>query len=69
MFTVFWDMKGVILLDFMEPRQTTSSDCYIVMTELKAPTYSVRPEKTVTVVGLPQPAARHHLIRTPLLIQ
>ena len=34
---VFWDRKGVILLDFLESGQTTSSDHYIVMlTKLKA---------------------------------
>ena len=37
MCTVFWDRKGVILLDFLEPRQTINSDHYIAMlTKLKA---------------------------------
>ena len=31
MCTVFWDRKGVILLDFLEPGQTIKSDCYIAM--------------------------------------
>ena len=34
---VFWDRKGVILLDFVEPEHTTNSDCYVMMhTKLKA---------------------------------
>jgi hypothetical protein len=34
---VFWDRKGVILLDFLEPGQTINSVCYIAaLTELKA---------------------------------
>ena len=37
MCTVFWDRKGVILLDFLEPGQTINSDHYIAMlTKLKA---------------------------------
>ena len=37
MCTVFWDRKGVILLDFLEPRQTITSDRYITtLTKLKA---------------------------------
>jgi hypothetical protein len=37
MCTVFWDRKGVILLDFLEPGLTVNSDRYIMMlTELKA---------------------------------
>jgi len=31
MCTVFWDRKGVILLDFLESRQTINSDRYIAM--------------------------------------
>ena len=39
MCTVLWVWKGVILLDFLELRQTISSDCYIMMlAELKAQT-------------------------------
>jgi hypothetical protein len=37
MCTVFWDRKGIILLAFLEPRQTINSDLYIV-------TLSWRPE-------------------------
>jgi hypothetical protein len=37
MCTVFWDRKGVILLDFLEPGQTINSDSYIAtLTKLKA---------------------------------
>ena len=47
MCTVFWDKKGVILLDALEHGQTTNSDHYItVMAELKAQTARVGPEKT-----------------------
>jgi hypothetical protein len=31
MFTVFWDRKGVILLDFLERGQTINSDRYIAV--------------------------------------
>ena len=36
MCAVFWDRKGVILQDFLGPRQTINADNYIAMTELKA---------------------------------
>ena len=37
MCTVFWDRKGVILLDFLELGQTINSDHYIAtLTKLKA---------------------------------
>jgi len=37
MCTVFWDRKGVILLDFLEPGQTINSDRNIAtLTKLKA---------------------------------
>ena len=43
---VFWGRKGVNLLDFLEPRETTNSDFYItVLTKLKVWTFRVRPEK------------------------
>ena len=49
MHIVFWDKKGVILLDFLEPRQTINSDCYsAVLTKLKALTCRVRLEKKTT---------------------
>ena len=51
MCTVFWDRKGVILLDFPEPGQTINSDCYIAtVTRLKARIFSVRPEKRATLL-------------------
>ena len=35
--TVFWDRKGVMLLDFLKRRQNISSECYIMtLTKLKA---------------------------------
>jgi histone-lysine N-methyltransferase SETMAR len=47
--TVFWDRKGLILLDFLKPRQTINSDRYIVMlAKLKAQISRVRPEKKTT---------------------
>jgi hypothetical protein len=43
----FWDRKGVILLDFLQPGQNVSSDLYIAtLTKLKARIPRVRPEKT-----------------------
>jgi hypothetical protein len=46
---VFCDRKGVILLDFLEPRQNINSDRYIAMpTKLKARISRVRPEKKAT---------------------
>lgn len=49
MCTYFQDSKRVILLDFMELRQTIKSDNYITMsTELKAQTFGVRPGKKIT---------------------
>lgn len=48
----FWDCKGVILLDFLEPRQTISSDCYIVtLTKLKTQTSGVVPGKSHRIIG------------------
>jgi len=49
MCTVFWNRKGVILLDFLEPGQTINSDRYIgTLTKLKAWISRVRPEKKTT---------------------
>ena len=46
MCTLFWDSKGVILLDFLEPRQTINCDHFTVMlTKLKTQTSRIRPEK------------------------
>ena len=44
--TLFWDRKGVILLDFLESRKTIISDCYIMtLTKLKVQTSSQVTEK------------------------
>ena len=49
MCTVFWDRKGVILPDFLEPGQTINSDRYIAtLTKLKARISRVRSEKKTT---------------------
>jgi hypothetical protein len=54
MCNVFWDRKGVILLDFLEPRQTINSDHYITMlTKLKAQISRVSPEKKITFLLQP----------------
>jgi len=60
MCTVFWDRKGVILLDFLEPGQTINSDRYIAtLTKLKTRIYRVRPEKKTTFL-LQHDNARSH---------
>ena len=42
-----WDSGELILLDFLEPRQSMNSECYIMMlTKVKAQTSTVSPEKT-----------------------
>jgi len=49
MCTVFWDRKGVILLDFLEPGQTINFDRYTATpTKMKARISRVRPEKKIT---------------------
>jgi len=49
MCTVFWDRKGLILLDFLGPGQTINSDCYITtLPKLKTRISGVRPEKKTT---------------------
>jgi 5-methylcytosine-specific restriction endonuclease McrBC GTP-binding regulatory subunit McrB len=58
--TFFWDRKGVIFLDFLEPVQTINSDCYIMMlTKMKDQLFRVRPEKKTTFL-LQHDNARHH---------
>jgi len=48
MCAVFSDKKWVILLDFSEPRQTISSECYITMlTKLKGQTSRLRTVKKI----------------------
>ncbi|PNF31454.1 hypothetical protein B7P43_G03413 [Cryptotermes secundus] len=49
MCTAFWDMRGVILLDFLEPGETVNSERYkTTLTKLKARISRVRPEKQTT---------------------
>ena len=51
MCTVFWDRKGEILQDLLEPRQSIRSDFSVSMlTTLKAQTSTVRPEKKATIL-------------------
>ena len=53
MSNVFWDRKGVILLNFLEPKQTISSDLYITtLTKLKARSTRVTPEMTTFLLQL-----------------
>ena len=65
MCTVFWGTKGVILLDFLEPRQTINSDRYIAMlTKLKARISRVRPEKKTTFLLQHDSAWPHTSLKT-----
>jgi len=65
MCTVFWDRKGVILLDFHEPGQTINSDRYIAMlTKLKARISRVRPEKKITFLLQHDKARPHTSLKT-----
>jgi len=51
--TVFWNIKGVILLDFLEPQQTTKSNDYIAtLAELKAEASRVRAENITFLLQL-----------------
>ena len=65
MCTVFWDRKGVILLDFLEPGQTINSDRYIAtLTKLKARISRVRPEKKTTFLLQHDNARPHTSLKT-----
>ena len=65
MCTVFWDRKGVILLDFLEPGQTINSDRYIAtLTKLKARISRVRPEKKTTFLLQNDNARPHTSLKT-----
>ena len=65
MCTVFWDRKGVILLDFLEPGQTINSDRYIAMlTKLRARISRVRPEKKTTFLLQHDNARPHTNLKT-----
>lgn len=60
MYATSWDRKGEILLDFAEPRQTINSNHYImVLTNLKARTSRVRPQKKTNLL-LQHDNARPH---------
>jgi len=61
MCTVFWDRKGVILLNFIEPGQTINSDRYVAtLSKLKARISKVRPEKKTSFL-LQHNNARPHI--------
>jgi hypothetical protein len=65
MCTVFWDRKGVILLDFLQPGQTVRSDRYIAtVTKLGARISRVRPEKKTTFLMQHDNARPHTSLRT-----
>ena len=50
MFTVFCNRKEVILLDFLELRQTINSDCYTTtLTKLHAQNSKVSPEDSLSL--------------------
>ena len=65
MCNVFWDRKGVILLDFLEPGQTINSDHYIAtLTKLKARISRVRPEKKTTFLLQHDNSRAHTSLKT-----
>ena len=65
MCTVFWDSKGVILLDFLEPGTTVNSERYIeTLTKLKARIARVRPEKKGNFCLQHDNARPHSSLRT-----
>jgi len=54
MCTTFWDRKDVILIGFLELRQTINSDRFITkLSNMKTPTSRVRPEeKTILLLHI-----------------
>jgi histone-lysine N-methyltransferase SETMAR len=65
MCTVFWDRKGVIHLDFLDPGQTIKSGRYIpTLTKLKARISRVRPEKKTTFLLEHNNARPHTSLKT-----
>lgn len=65
MCTIFWERKGVILLDFLEPGKTFNSDCYIeTLTKLRAQIASMRPEKGETLCLQHNNARPHTSLKT-----
>jgi histone-lysine N-methyltransferase SETMAR len=62
---VFWDRKGVIQLEFLEPGQTINSDHYITtLTKLKARISRVRLEKKTTFLLQHDNAWPHTSLKT-----
>ena len=65
MCTVFWDRKGVILLDFLEPGTTINSDRYVeTLAKLKDRIARRRPEKKHTFCLQHDNARPHTSLRT-----
>ena len=65
MCTVFWDRKGVLLLNFLEPRQTINSDYYIMtLSKLKAWTFRIGPKKKTTFLLQHNNARPHTSLKT-----
>ena len=63
--TVYWDRKGVIILDFLEPRQTINSDFYITtLTKLNTLISRIRPEKKSTFLLQHNNARPHTSLKT-----
>ena len=61
MATVFWDIEGVILVDFMPKVTTIKSDVYIdTLRKLKARRRRVRPHLDMSKVLLQHDNARSH---------
>lgn len=65
MCAIFWNRKGVMLLDFLKPGQTINSDHYNMMiTELKAQTSRSGPEKKATFLLQHDNANPHTSLKT-----
>ena len=63
--TLFWDRKGVILLDSLEPGLTINSDCYITtLTKLKSQTSSFSPEKKIIILLQNDSVTPHTSLKT-----
>ena len=63
--TVSWDRKGVIFLDFLEPRHSINSNhCTVTITKLKTPTSRVRSVKKITFLLQYNNARPHTCLKT-----